>query len=129
MHTIQVKSTRRQELIDISSHVAKIVDEHGSDKKLCIVFVPHTTAAVTINENADPDVKDDIIHALDLLVPLLKDFKHVEGNSDAHVKASLLGSAQSIPVINRRLALGTWQGIFLAEFDGPRSRRVLVQLV
>jgi secondary thiamine-phosphate synthase enzyme len=94
-----------------------------------MVFIPHTTAGVTINENADPDVKADIITGLRHMVPVDQGFKHGEGNSDAHIKASLLGSSVMVPVENGQLILGTWQGIFLAEFDGPRTRTVLIKLI
>jgi len=129
MFEFEVKSKKRQELIDISKSIEQIVAEHGIDKELCTIFIPHTTAAVTINENADPDVKRDIIYGLNYMVPVHKEFRHMEGNSDAHIKASLLGSSQSILISNGRLILGTWQGIYFAEFDGPRTRKVLVQLI
>lgn len=94
-----------------------------------MLFVPHTTAAVTINENADPDVKTDILMTLNQLVPWRADYRHVEGNSPAHVKSCIVGASQMIPVQQRRLVLGTWQGIFFCEFDGPRTRKIQVKIL
>ncbi|HWP97527.1 MAG TPA: secondary thiamine-phosphate synthase enzyme YjbQ [Syntrophomonadaceae bacterium] len=129
MLSFHVQTTRNQEMIDISEKVQHLVTEHGGSSRLCIVYIPHTTAAVTINEHADPDVKRDILFGLNLLVPDQTGFHHREGNSAAHIKSSLLGASQSVPVEKGHLQLGTWQGIFLAEFDGPRQRSVYVQLV
>lgn len=129
MLRLEVKSKNREELIDITPQIAHLVSEYGQNAKACLVYIPHTTAAITINENADPDVKKDIIKGLGLLVPPNIEFKHSEGNSDAHIKTSLLGCFQIIPVEKGHLKLGTWQGILLAEFDGPRTRQVWVQLI
>lgn len=129
MFKLEVSSKNKEELIDITPEIARLVSEYGQNAKLCIVYIPHTTAAITINENADPDVKKDIIKGLGLLIPSTLPFKHVEGNSDAHIKASLLGFSQIILVENGKLMLGTWQGILFAEFDGPRRRQVWVQLI
>lgn len=129
MHSFEVKSKKRQELIYISSSIAELTRKHGKGKKSCVIFVPHTTAGLTINENADPDVKSDIIFGLNQMVPIYPEFKHAEGNSDAHIKASLLGASETILIENGQLLLGTWQGIFLAEFDGPRNRKVFVQFI
>jgi secondary thiamine-phosphate synthase enzyme len=126
MFTIKMRTNMKNELIDITAKVSQLAREHGGSRSACLVFIPHTTAAVTVNENADPDVKTDIIQGLNRLVPDHLDFKHREGNSDAHIKASLLGASEIIPLQEGRLILGTWQGIYLAEFDGPRSRNVLI---
>ncbi|MEQ8237439.1 MAG: secondary thiamine-phosphate synthase enzyme YjbQ [Syntrophomonadaceae bacterium] len=128
MHSISVRSRQREEFIDITKSIFDILSASGIEQGLCVVFVPHTTAAVTINEHADPDVVTDILSGLRRLAAQ-PDYRHQEGNSDAHLKASLLGSSASVPVDQGRLVLGTWQGIFLAEFDGPRQRTVHLQIV
>ncbi|WP_346355738.1 secondary thiamine-phosphate synthase enzyme YjbQ [Azotosporobacter soli] len=121
-------STPREGFIDITKQVEKAVLEAGTRKGLCQVFVPHTTAAVTINENADPDVVTDMLTALNAMVPKLA-YRHREGNSRAHLKSSLLGASVSLPILEGRLALGTWQGIYFCEFDGPRDRKFCIQIV
>ncbi len=126
MNRFEVGTPRRECFVDVTDRAAGAVKEAGIEEGLCTVFVPHTTAAVTINENADPDVARDVVDFLGKLVPQSTRFRHAEGNSDAHVKASLLGSSVQVPVEGGRLVLGTWQGIYLAEFDGPRRRRVCV---
>ncbi len=123
---IEVNSGARREMIDITSKVAAAVE--GAGDGLCHVFVPHTTAAVVINEHADPDVARDLTAAYEAMVPQIR-FAHAEGNSDAHLMATLLGSSVTVPVEGGRLRLGTWQGIFFVELDGPRSRKVWVSLV
>ena len=125
MFTIKLKSREKNQLIDITDQIQKLAREQGQDQAACLVFVPHTTAGVTINENADPDVKRDLIMGLNQLIPDTMDFRHREGNSDAHIKA-LIGSSVTIPLKDGRLMLGTWQGIFFAEFDGPRNRSIVV---
>ena len=123
-------STRsRSEIVDITESVQQVVTASGTSEGVCHVYVPHTTAGITINENADPDVSSDLLAALDKLVPWVADYHHVEGNAAAHVKASLVGSSAVIPIHDRRLALGTWQGVFFCEFDGPRRRRVFVGIL
>ncbi len=124
MWTLEVPTHRRVAFIDITREVAAQVRGRGDG--IVVVYVPHTTAGVTINENADPSVRDDLEMALDRLVPSGLPFTHMEGNSDAHLKASLMGSSVCVPVCDGVLQLGTWQGIYFAEFDGPRRRRVLV---
>ena len=124
-----VETRQGEELLDITAEVARLVEEYGKDRKLCQAFVPHTTAGITINEHADPDVKSDLLLAMRKVVPFLREYRHGEGNSPAHVKATLAGSSVSVPIDKGRLLLGTWQGIFLAEFDGPRRRKVIVTLV
>jgi len=129
LQTFSVRTPRRECLVDVTEEVARAVGAAGVSHGLCTVYVPHTTAAVTINENADPDVGRDVIAFLSEAVPRTWPFRHAEGNSDAHVKASLLGASAQVPVSDGRLALGTWQGIYLAEFDGPRTRSLHVLLL
>lgn len=128
MFKLQVKSQSRNELIDITGIVRDVLNQNPIENGLCMVFVPHTTAAVTINENADPDVKSDILLGLERIAAY-KDYRHIEGNSDAHLKASLMGSSQLILIENGHLVLGTWQGIYLAEFDGPRTRNIIIKIL
>ncbi|GAB6099324.1 secondary thiamine-phosphate synthase enzyme YjbQ [Halanaerocella petrolearia] len=116
-------------LIDITSEIQNIVDQSEVKDGFCTVFIPHTTAAVTINEAADPTVRSDILRKLEDLIPWQDNYDHLEGNSAAHLKTSLLGSSEQIIIKEGELTLGTWQGIYLAEFDGPRSRKVQVKLV
>jgi secondary thiamine-phosphate synthase enzyme len=117
-----------EELIDITSQVQEAVSASNTSEGLCTVFVPHTTAGITINENADPSVKQDILMALGRAVPDDLPYRHSEGNSPAHVKAGLMGSSVSVAISEGRLRLGTWQGIFFCEFDGPRRRRFFVHI-
>ncbi|MCX7014254.1 MAG: secondary thiamine-phosphate synthase enzyme YjbQ [Candidatus Sumerlaeota bacterium] len=126
---LEVRTSRRVELTAITPLVQQVVKDSGLTSGLCVVYVPHTTAGVTINENADPDVVADLEAALAQLVPREGEYRHLEGNSDAHVKASLMGSSVSILVQDGDLLLGRWQGVFLCEFDGPRSRSVYVKLL
>jgi secondary thiamine-phosphate synthase enzyme len=109
--------------------IRKVVAESGVKSGLCTVYVPHTTAAVTINENADPDVKTDILKELNKIVPFNDNYSHLEGNAAAHIKSSLVGASETVVVEEGSLVLGTWQGICLCEFDGPRSRKVLVKVI
>lgn len=126
---LNVKTSGRTDLVDISAMVAAVVKKSGIKSGLCYVYVPHTTAGVTINENADPAVRDDVQMVLDRLVPWSAGYAHSEGNSAAHVKASLMGFTATIPVERGQMLLGTWQGIYFCEFDGPRGRKVLVKVV
>ncbi len=126
--TIQVTTRRQSSLEDITDRVQQAVRESGIGEGLCVVYVPHTTAGLLVNENADPDARADILATLDRLVPENGPYRHVEGNAAAHVKASLIGISHIFIVQGGRLVLGTWQGIYLAEFDGPRQRRVIVQV-
>jgi secondary thiamine-phosphate synthase enzyme len=128
MKEIRVSTGSRTELVDITSEVQKAVRESGVNEGVCHVYVPHTTAGVTINENADPSVRQDILMELNKIVPLEDNYRHLEGNAAAHIKASLVGSSETVLVEGGRLLLGTWQGIFFCEFDGPRSRRVLFSI-
>lgn len=116
-------------LIDITAQVQRLVTQSGIKEGLCLIFVPHTTAGLTLNENADPTVQSDLIRALDKLVPWRDEYEHSEGNSAAHVKSSLTGVSHTIPVAGGRLRLGTWQGLYFAEFDGPRTRQVWVKVI
>ena len=129
LHTLSVHTSTRTEFLDLTSQVQEVVQKSGVSEGLCHIFVPHTTAAVTINENADPSVKADILMVLNKLVSDRESYRHLEGNAPAHVKSSLMGPALIVPVSRSRLVLGTWQGIFFCEFDGPRSRRVHVKVV
>jgi secondary thiamine-phosphate synthase enzyme len=129
MHEINVTSKMRNEMIDITHDIQRIVDQKNLDEGQVLVYVPHTTAAVTINEGADPGVQRDIINALQQLIPENGDYAHSEGNSDAHIKASLLGSSVTVLVKHQKLVLGTWQHIFFFEGDGSRRRKVFVELI
>jgi secondary thiamine-phosphate synthase enzyme len=126
---LTVKTHDRTEMIDVTDRVQQQVTDSRMDSGLCTVFVPHTTAAVTINESADPAVRQDILMVLNKIVPWKEAYRHMEGNSPAHLKASIIGSSEIIAVEKGRLVLGTWQGIFLCEFDGPRTRRLDVRLI
>ena len=128
MHEISVRTRSRTELIDITSEVQDVLSRAKGSAAVCTVFAPHTTAGVTINENADPSVQRDILAELNKVIPFEDDYAHGEGNSAAHIKASLVGSSVNVPVEDGRLQLGTWQGIYFCEFDGPRRRRVWIQL-
>jgi secondary thiamine-phosphate synthase enzyme len=129
MAQLEISTRSRAELVDITAAVQQVVREQGGQSGVCHVFVPHTTAGLTLNENWDPSVRADVLMALDKIVPWNDNYRHGEGNSAAHIKASLMGFSQAVLVEDGRLVLGTWQGIYLAEFDGPRRRRVLVRWV
>ncbi len=125
---IEIRSESRSQMLDITPQVEGVLREAGVEEGTCLVYVPHTTAGVTINENADPTVREDILEKLEELVPRGRGYRHLEGNADSHIKATLVGSSVTIPVSGGRLLLGTWQGIFFCEFDGPRRRRAIVQV-
>jgi secondary thiamine-phosphate synthase enzyme len=129
MKEISVKTSSRVELIDITHLVEKVVSESKIKSGLCIIYVPHTTAAVTINENADPSVRKDIIAELNKIVPFDDNYSHLEGNAAAHIKASIIGPSETILVNGGSLVLGTWQGIYFCEFDGPRNRKVIIKII
>jgi len=129
MIQLQIRTSGRQSFEDITQQVQQAVSESGVQEGLCHLFCPHTTAGLVVNENWDPSVPRDIGMVLDELVPQRRDYHHREGNSPAHIKSSLVGASQTLFVSGGRLVLGSWQGIFLAEFDGPRTRRVLVKVV
>ncbi len=126
---LSVKTRTRTELVDITSDINHLVQQSGVDQGLCMLYVPHTTAAVTINESADPSVKSDMLMILNEIIPWEADYRHLEGNSAAHIKTTLVGSSELIAIENGRLVLGTWQGIFFCEFDGPRSRKLHVRMI
>ena len=126
---ISVKTKSRNEFINITSEVQNAVDKSGIKDGVCHIFVPHTTAGITINEAADPDVVADIQQELNKIAPAGSHYRHTEGNADAHIKASIIGSSLTVFIENSKLKLGTWQGIFFCEFDGPRNRKVWVKIM
>jgi secondary thiamine-phosphate synthase enzyme len=129
LSSFSVKTSRKDEWVNITGEVQKIVADSGVAEGVCVVFIPHTTAAVTINENADPDVPRDVILALNAASPDRREFRHGEGNSAAHTKTSLVGPSITIIVSGGRLLLGTWQGVWFNEYDGPRTRKVHVRVL
>ncbi len=129
MHGFKLRSTSRSQMIDVTGQVQGCVTDAGIRDGLCVVYVPHTTAGVTINEGADPSVCSDILQILDRLVPEDDGYRHAEGNSDSHLKTSMIGTSATLVVEEGRLVLGTWQRVFFCEFDGPRTRRVQVKLI
>ena len=129
MQRFEVRTHERTEFVDVTRQVQEIVEQSGVQSGLCAVYVPHTTAACTINEHADPDVARDMLMEVNKIVPFEDNYRHDEGNSAAHIKASVFGCNHSIPIEQGRLTLGTWQGIFLCEFDGPRTRQIIVQVI
>jgi len=128
MHTLHLQTRSATELVDITREVQSLVRASHVQEGLCVVYVPHTTAGVTINEAADPSVKADLLMELNKIVPFQDRYQHTEGNSAAHIKATLVGSSVTVPISGGSLALGTWQGIYFCEFDGPRRRQVLVRI-
>jgi len=126
---ITIKTKQRVEFIEITKEVEKVLSKSEKNSGIVSIYVPHTTAGITINENADPDVVRDIISTLEKLVPRGGNYRHTEGNADSHVKASIVGSSVAIPFLDNRLLLGTWQGIFFCEFDGPRTRKVIISII
>jgi len=126
---VNVRSGQRSEFIDITEKINQVIKDEGIVSGICYVYVPHTTAAVTVNEGADPSVQRDILNALTRLVPHEMNYSHREGNADAHVKSSIIGTSQLVMVDEGRLVLGTWQAVYFCEFDGPRHRRVTLKLV
>lgn len=129
MNKLSINTTARTEMIDITSQVQNAVTQSGKRAGICTIFVPHTTAGITINENADPDVVHDVLKEMNKIVPFNDSYAHMEGNSAAHIKASLFGFSQQVIVEEGRLVLGTWQGIYFCEFDGPRRRQVYVKAI
>lgn len=125
---LQIRSSGRNDMVEITGEVQRVVRESGIIDGICLIYIPHTTCGLTINENADPAVKRDMTLELDKMVPWEDGYSHMEGNSAAHIKASLYGFSQTIPIVRGGLPLGTWQGIYLCEFDGPRTRRVQIHL-
>src|SRR5271170_5970037 len=129
MHTLNVKTDRRTQLVDVTNDVQSAVTKSGTKTGICYLYVPHTTAAITINEHADPDVARDVEGIFDRLIPERGPYKHAEGNSDSHMKAILVGPTQTIFIVDGKLAMGRWQGIFFCEFDGPRDRKLYVKII
>jgi secondary thiamine-phosphate synthase enzyme len=130
MHRFTVRTTARTELVEVTAEVRRAVLDAGVKSGICVVYCPHTTAAVTVQENADPDVVRDMLLWLNGHVPKdVPGFRHAEGNSDSHIKASLVGPSVTLVIDDGKLAFGTWQGVYFCEFDGPRTRTVLVQVV
>lgn len=126
--SIGIRSEQREEMIDITGEITEFINTSQVREGLLTVFIPHTTAAVTVNENADPDVRSDITNFLKKLIPVRSGFKHLEGNADAHIKSTLVGCSQILLIQNGHLVLGTWQGVFFCEFDGPRQRRAILSI-
>jgi secondary thiamine-phosphate synthase enzyme len=126
---LNLKTSSRVELLDITDLVQDAVSKSGIKSGLCCVYIPHTTAGITINENADPSVRKDIIKELNKIIPFEDNYSHLEGNAAAHIKASLVGFSQNIFFEEKKLILGTWQGVYFCEFDGPRNRRVYVKII
>ena len=129
MEQIEVSTQGRQAFYDITTDVQAVVSRSGVDEGVCFIFCPHTTAGLTLNENWDPDVQHDIGVGLDAISPRRPEYQRGEGNSPAHLKSSLVGVSQFVPVAGGKLVIGTWQGIYLAEFDGPRRRKVMVKVM
>ena len=128
MREFTLQTNSHTEFVNIDSRIQEIIDAQGVAEGICHVFIPHTTAAVTVNENADPDVRSDMEIILDRVVPWTGGYAHAEGNSASHVKASMMGFAETLFIRNGRLALGTWQSVYFCEFDGPRRRKVWVRV-
>jgi secondary thiamine-phosphate synthase enzyme len=129
VHTLEIKTAQATQLLDITSAVQELLTKHGPMDGVCYVYVPHTTAGVTINENADPSVPSDILMVMNKVIRADEPYRHAEGNSPAHIKATLTGSTVTVLVDSGRLVLGTWQGIFFCEYDGPRRRRVKIKFL
>lgn len=129
LHKMEIKTKSKVDFQEITSEIRKVIESSGVKSGVCYLFVPHTTAGVTVNEHADPSVVKDVIDQLDMVIPQHRQYRHGEGNSPAHIKASLMGSSQILPIENGKPILGTWQGIFFCEFDGPRNRSLLIKIV
>ncbi|MEI7475059.1 MAG: secondary thiamine-phosphate synthase enzyme YjbQ [bacterium] len=129
MEKINIKSKKKNELIEITSELKTFIESKNIKEGICVIFCPHTTAGITINEAFDPSVKTDIIYSMNKISPDYPEFRHAEGNSDAHVKSSLFGPSLTLIISEGKLALGTWQGIYFTEFDGPRSREVWIKII
>ncbi len=129
IHKVDIKTNTRIEFQDITVKVREVVGESGVKNGICYVFVPHTTAGVMVNEHADPSVVEDIANQLDVMAPLQNNYRHLEGNSAAHIKSSLIGDSETLFIEDGKLVLGTWQGIFFGEFDGPRNRHIFVKVI
>jgi secondary thiamine-phosphate synthase enzyme len=128
MDTLHVKTNKRVDIVDVTNDIQSLVHKSGVDSGILTVYVPHTTCGITINEHADPDVVRDIRYQLEQIVPYQKGYQHLEGNADSHIKTALVGSSEQVIIENGALILGTWQGIFLCDFDGPRTRKIHVKI-
>jgi secondary thiamine-phosphate synthase enzyme len=129
MKVLEISSSLKEELIDITPHIENFVEKEGVENGICIIYTPHTTSGIMINENADPDVKRDILMMLNRLVPEGIPYSHTEGNFPAHIKSAVIGNSRIVPIHKGKLCLGTWEGIFLCEFDGPRRRKVYIEIL
>lgn len=129
IHRLEIATSSRAQMVDVTREVQRAVSESGVQEGFCHIYLPHTTAGIAINENADPSVARDILAVLEKMAPRDGSYRHLEGNADSHVKTSIVGSSETVFIEGGRLVLGTWQGIFLCEFDGPRRRRLLVKVV
>jgi len=129
IHTLSVRTTSRTEMVDLTGRIQELVRQSGVEEGVCHLFAAHTTAGLTINENADPSVQSDILMVLNKIISEEEPYRHLEGNSPAHLKASLMGPQLTVLVSNGRLLLGTWQGVFFCEFDGPRTRKVYIKIM
>lgn len=129
MQKLSVKTQKKNELVEITSEVKGVIENSGISEGICVLFCPHTTAGITINEAYDNTVKGDIIFSMNKISPDYPEFRHIEGNSDAHVKSSIIGSSVTLIINKGQVMLGQWQGIYFTEFDGPRSREVLIQII
>ena len=129
MQKLNIKSKKKNELIEITSEIKKLVESKDVKEGLCVIFCPHTTAGITINEAFDPSVKTDIIYSMNRISPDYDEFRHTEGNSDAHIKSSIFGASLTLIISKGKLALGTWQGVYFSEFDGPRTREVWIKTI
>jgi secondary thiamine-phosphate synthase enzyme len=129
MHKIKIETSTAREIVDTTASISQVLKEAGVMSGICHLFVPHTTAAITINENTDPNVRGDMLQAFERMVPASAEYRHAEGNSAAHILASLVGSSAMAFVENGKLVLGAWQAIYLCEFDGPRTRTLLIKVV
>ncbi|MBI5207645.1 MAG: YjbQ family protein [Candidatus Firestonebacteria bacterium] len=129
LNKLSLRTSQRVEFIDITKNVTEVIKKNKFSDGVCNIFIPHTTAGITINENADPSVVKDIINTMNNLIPFDGNYSHIEGNSAAHIKSSIFGHSLAIPVEDTRLLLGTWQGIFFCEFDGPRTRNFIIKLI
>ncbi len=129
IHRLEIATSSRAQMVDVTGEVQRAVSESGVQEGFCHIYVPHTTAGIAINENADPSVAQDILAVLEKMAPRGGSYRHLEGNADSHVKASIVGSSETVLIESGRLVLGTWQGLFLCEFDGARRRRLLVKVV
>ena len=129
IHEISIVTEKQSQLLEITGKIQSLIEKSTVKEGIALLFVPHTTAAVTINENADPDVASDLLQGLNKLIPLHDNYRHAEGNSAAHIKSSLIGSSEQLIIRNGKLLLGTWQGIYFCEFDGPRKRKLQIKLL